>query len=90
MNTIGFKGVYKSGEKFQATINIDSKLQYLGTFDTPKEAAQAFDHAAIQAGRRPSKLNFLDQVSKIYKPKKKKLSSANTTGFTGVYKQEEL
>ena len=63
--------MYKSGEKFQATINIDSKLQYLGTFDTPKEAAQAFDHAAIQAGRRPSKLNFLDQVSKIYKPKKK-------------------
>ena len=56
-------------------------------FDTPKEAAQAYDRAAIQAGRPTSKLNFLDQVPKNYKPKKKKLSSGNTTGFRGVVKQ---
>ena len=87
MNTIGFKGVYKSGEKFQATINIDSKLQYLGTFDTPKEAAEAFDRAAIQAGRPTSKLNFLDQVPKFYKPKNKGLDPRNTTGFRGVVKE---
>ena len=58
------------------------------TFDTPKEAAEAYDRAAIQAGRPTSKLNFLDQVPKnyMYKPKKKKLKSTNTTGFTGLVK----
>merc|ERR1711865_194225 len=54
---------------------------------TPKEAAQAYDRAAIQAGRPTSKLNFLDQVPKNYKPKNKGLDSKNTTGFTGVYKK---
>ena len=38
----------------------------LGTFDTSKEAAKAYDRAAIQAGRPTSDLNFLDQVPKNY------------------------
>ena len=54
---------------------------------TQPRTAQAYDRAAIQAGRPTSKLNFLDQVPKNYKPKKKKLSSDNTTGFRGVIKQ---
>ena len=83
---VKFKGVSKSRKKFMAIIRINVKHQYLGTFDTPKEAAQAYDLAAIQAGRPISKLNFLDQVPKNYKPKKKKLSSGNTTGFRGVDK----
>ena len=82
-----YKGVYKSGKRYQARIRIDGKVQNLGAFDTHKEAAQAYDCAVIQAGHPTSKLNFLDQVPKIYNPKKKKLSSGNTTGFTGVYKQ---
>ena len=75
------------GERFRARIYIDRKPQYHDTFDTPKEAAQAYDRAAIQAGRPTSKLNFLDQVPKNYKPKNKKLSSGNTTGFRGVSKR---
>ena len=47
---------------------------------------EAYDRAAIQAGRPTSKLNFLDQVPKGYKPKKKKLRSTNTIGYRGVYK----
>ena len=83
-----YKGVSKTKSgRFQAYIFIDGQQQYPGTFDTPKEAAQAYDRAAIQAGRPTSKLNFLDQVPKNYKPKKKKLSSGNTTGFRGVYKR---
>ena len=84
---VKYKGVGKRGERYLAYIKIDGKNQYPGTFDTPKEAAQAYDRAAIQAGRPTSKLNFLDQVPKNYKPKKKKLSSGNTTGFRGVVKK---
>ena len=84
---VKYKGVGKQGSgRFQAQIRIDGKLQGFGTFDTPKEAAEAFDRAAIQAGRPTSKLNFLDQVPKNYKPMKKKLLSNNTTGFRGVDK----
>ena len=77
---VKYKGVTKIRERFRAAIRIDGNLQYPGTFDTPKEAAQAYDRAAIQAGRPTSTLNFLDQVPKNYKPKKKKLSSGNMTG----------
>ena len=85
---VKFKGVTKRGNgKFVAMICIDGKKQHLGTFDTPKEAAKAFDLASIQAGRPTSKLNFLDQVPKNYKPKKKGLRSNNTTGYVGVYKR---
>ena len=83
---VKYQGVTKRGEKFGAQIKIDGKRHYHGTFDTPKEAAQAYDRAAIQAGRPTSKLNFLDQVPKNYKPKKKKLLLNNTTGFRGVSK----
>ena len=87
-NNVKYKGVTKKGERFRAEIWIDGKTQSLGTFDTPKEAAQAYDRAAIQAGRPTSKLNFLDQVPKNYKPKKKKLRSTNTIGYRGVVKQK--
>ena len=83
---VKYKGVQNKGKRFTAYICIDRKNQGLGTFDTPKEAAQAYDRAAIQAGRPTSKLNFLDQVPKNYKPTKKKLRSDNTIGFRGVVK----
>ena len=85
-NKVKFKGVQKIGKGFRAKIHINGQQQGLGTFATPKEAAKAYDLAAIQARRPTSKLNFLDQVPKNYKPKKKKLSSTNTTGYRGVRK----
>ena len=83
---VKYKGVIKEGQRFRARVSIDGKKHCHGTFDTSKEAAQAHDLAAIQAGRPTSKLNFLDQVPKNYKPKKKKLSSDNTIGYRGVVK----
>ena len=81
---VKYTGVYKSGKRFKAVITIDREGHYLGTFDTSREAAQAYDHAAIQAGHPISKLNFLDQVPKLYKPKNSGLNPRNTTGFRGV------
>ena len=85
---IKYKGVQKtkSGKRFNAYIRIDGKQYYPGTFDTPMEAAKAYDLAALQAEYPTSKLNFLDQVPKNYKPKNNGQQSNNTTGFRGVYK----
>jgi hypothetical protein len=84
---VKYQGVTKTKSgRYLAQIRIDGKKHYPGTFDTPKEAAQAYDRAAIQAGRPTHKLNFLDQVPKNYKPKNNGLHQKNTTGFTGVSK----
>ena len=83
---VKFKGVQRSGKTFQAKIRIDGSEQYLGLFDTAKKAARAYDRAAMQAGKPPTKLNFQDKVPMDYKPKKKKLKSSNTIGYRGVYK----
>jgi hypothetical protein len=83
---VKYKGVTKIGERYRAQIRIDGKVQNCGTFDTRIEVAQAYDRAAIQAGHPVHKLNFPDSAPVGYKPKVKKLSSANTIGYRGVYK----
>ena len=57
---VKFKGVEKRGERFRAKIRIDGKYQQLGTFDTAKKAARAYDRAAMQAGRPSTTLNYQD------------------------------
>ena len=89
-NTTGYRGVYKRGERFEAQISINKKFTYLGIYDTPKEAAVAYDRAVIKYNLPKDKLNWPDGYPKITtKKKKRKLLSTNTTGYRGVSKKGE-
>ena len=58
-NSTGYTGVYKTPSKtFRAQINVVGKMKSLGTYDTPKEAALAYDRAVVQHKLSSSKLNF--------------------------------
>lgn len=46
-NTSGFKGVSKLATCFQAQIQVDGRLRYLGRFKTAEDAARAYAEAAM-------------------------------------------
>jgi len=78
-NTIGYRGVCKNGTKFKAQIQIGDNYRFIGNFGTTKEAAIAWDLAAIQAKRPISELNFpdinkLDTSTSTKTKEKKKVS----------------
>lgn len=58
----GFKGVQKNKKrnKFQAVIRINRKEKWLGYFNTPEDAARAYDCAAKELHGEFAKLNFPD------------------------------
>jgi hypothetical protein len=97
-NTTGYTGVNKIGKRFQALIYFDGKKKYLGTYDTPKEAALAYDRAVVHHKRPASLLNYPDGLpiddedydelmKSLMNPKKKRrLLSTNTSGYAGVSK----
>ena len=95
-NSTGYTGVTKEGPGFKARIRIDHKTIYIGTYDTPKEAALAYDRAVIRRKRPSSRLNFPhglpsddDDYETMKNPiKKRRLSASNTTGYTGVRKKK--
>ena len=62
-SSTGYRGVQKrpSG-KFRASISIDGKIIRIGQFDTAKEAAVAYDQAAIKKGNKSHTLNFPDTL----------------------------
>ena len=84
-NASGYFGVTLTPSKrYCAQIRIDGKLQYLDLYDTVEQAANAYDAAAIAAGKPFSKLNFPNKVPSGYTPTQKGLLSTNTSGFRGV------
>jgi hypothetical protein len=54
----GFKGVSPYRGKWQATIRINGKLRWLGTYESPEDAARAYDNAVLEHRGRRGVLNF--------------------------------
>jgi len=54
----GFKGVSPYRGRWQATIRVDGKLLWLGTYDAPEDAARAYDDAVLEHRGRKGVLNF--------------------------------
>ena len=64
-SSTGYRGVTKLPTgKFQVQFTINSKRVTIGGFVTAKEAALAYDQAAIKAGQKKSTLNFPKEEKK--------------------------
>ena len=86
----GYIGVSSTrGKRYRAQITNNGKLENIGTYDTAKKAAKAFDAAAIELGRPLSKLNFPKKVSPGYTPTNNGQRSNNTSGYRGVSNRKE-
>lgn len=57
----GYKGIYKisTGDRYGARIQVGKKIHQIGCFDSPEEAARAYDVEAIKLHGEFAKLNFV-------------------------------
>lgn len=58
----GFKGVGLDRGRWRARIQVDGRLQHLGSFDTPEEAAHAYDAAALELFGEFARPNFTGAI----------------------------
>lgn len=61
----GFRGIYRKGNRWISRITARGRLCYLGCFLTAREAAHAYDRAAVSKFGEFSVLNFPSQQPNI-------------------------
>ena len=72
----GYIGVVKrSSERYGAQIGVDGTMKNLGSYDTAKQAAKAYDQEAIKLRRPLSKLNYPKEAPVGYTPMQQALTS---------------
>lgn len=59
--TSGFRGVWPIGKRWRASISVGHKSHYIGTFDSPEQAARAYDEQAIARFGEFATLNFTEK-----------------------------
>lgn len=59
-NTSGYKGVMRGGSKWYARININGKKKFLGSFSDIKDAARAYNQAALEQRGEFANLNVIE------------------------------
>jgi hypothetical protein len=70
----GFNGVSKDGNKYRAVIAVDRKHIHIGMYDTPEEAALAYNKKSIELFGENAKINVVKrQPVKIKKDDSVKL-----------------
>ena len=87
-NTVGYRGVCKSGKKFLSKIKIGGTITHLGNYETAKEAAVAYDRAVLKASRSSSYhstslLNFPDMVHDLNVEPKRLRHKVSSSGYRG-------
>ena len=86
-NTSGYRGVQKVGKNhWGASIHISKEQNiYLGTFDSPEDAARVYDRAALDHWGEHARLNYPLEEVIAWKNLPQPLSQ-NTSGYRGVDK----
>ena len=91
-NTTGYKGVSKGrNDLYRAFIKVNYKQLSLGMWDTPEDAAYAYDVAALYYFKEFARLNYPKEqyISKDIEQELihliRKLPRRNTSGVVGVY-----
>ena len=55
---IGYRGVYRNGKRYRAALTHEGERYNLGTYNTPEEAALAYDMKARELRREFASPNF--------------------------------
>ncbi len=81
----GYTGVSKDGNKFRAVIALNRKHIHLGMYDTPEEAALAYNKKSVELFGEKAKINIVKtQPAKIKKPTElSKVKISNSLNLNG-------
>ena len=60
----GYTGVYKENKRYRAVISINKKTIHIGMYDTPEEAAFAYNKRSIELFGAEGKLNKIKSIHK--------------------------